>query len=147
MTSSKTCFKCFKTLPLTEFYKHADMGDGHLGKCKECTKKDVMLHRLSNLEKIREYDRQRSKNKERAKAAQEISNRWRNEDARRYKCHTAVAKAIRNGIIERKPCCFCGEEKSMAHHESYNNPLDVIWYCQPHLKERHKQMVLEDIYP
>jgi len=37
----KTCFKCGKTLRLSEFYKHPQMGDGHLNKCKSCTKRDT----------------------------------------------------------------------------------------------------------
>ena len=35
----KKCFKCGKVKDLTLFYKHKMMNDGHLGKCKECTKK------------------------------------------------------------------------------------------------------------
>ena len=37
----KTCFKCGACKPLVEFYKHPKMVDGHLGKCKCCTKADV----------------------------------------------------------------------------------------------------------
>lgn len=38
---TKKCFKCEKELPITEFYKHPNMGDGHLNKCKSCTKNDT----------------------------------------------------------------------------------------------------------
>lgn len=38
---SKVCFKCGKEKILDDFYKHPQMGDGHLGKCKECNKKDT----------------------------------------------------------------------------------------------------------
>lgn len=37
----KICFKCNISKSLDFFYKHPQMPDGHLGKCKECTKKDV----------------------------------------------------------------------------------------------------------
>tara|TARA_R110000782_G_scaffold238781_1_gene325158 strand:+ start:110 stop:655 length:546 start_codon:yes stop_codon:yes gene_type:complete len=36
----KVCFKCLVERPIEEFYKHKRMGDGHLNKCKDCTKKD-----------------------------------------------------------------------------------------------------------
>ena len=37
----KVCFKCNIEKPLTDYYKHKAMADGHLNKCKNCTKKDT----------------------------------------------------------------------------------------------------------
>lgn len=36
----KTCFKCGVKKQIDQFYKHPQMADGHLGKCKNCTKAD-----------------------------------------------------------------------------------------------------------
>lgn len=136
----KECFKCKAVKPLNEFYKHSRMADGHLNKCKECTKNDVSKHRDQNLEKIRAYDRARGKIPERIKANTEITRAWRTEDARRSRAHTAVARAIRCGELVRQPCSRCNEPKSVAHHEDYDKPLEVVWLCQPCHKQRHKEL-------
>jgi ribosomal protein S27AE len=140
MVRSKECFKCKTIKPLEEFYKHPMMGDGHLNKCKECNKNDVTANRNKNIEKIRAYDRARGKIPERIKANTEITRAWRAEDKRRQLGHVAVARAIRNGSLFRLPCVRCGEAKSVAHHEDYDKPLEVMWLCQPCHKQRHKEL-------
>jgi len=147
MTSSKKCKKCEETKAIIDFYEHPNMADGHLNICKECTKKRVGKHRTNNIERIREYDRTRGKEKERMASAAIVSNRWRKRDSRIMAAHNKVSRAIRSGLLEKKPCIICGATKSYAHHESYNNPLDVVWYCQVHHKDRHKAMALAGIDP
>jgi hypothetical protein len=145
MIRSKECFKCKTIKLLSEFYKHSAMADGYLNKCKECTKNDVTAHRNKNLEKIRAYDRDRAKAPERSKAAKEITSAWRKADINRVKAHNAVARSIRKGLLVRCPCIRCGEIKSLAHHEDYEKPLEVVWLCQPCHKQRHKEInVLKD---
>jgi hypothetical protein len=138
MIHSKNCFKCQTIKPLTEFYKHSAMLDGHLNKCKICTKNDVAIHRLANINKIRQYDKERSKLPERKKLNTTIVKAWRQEDNKRQKCHNAVSRAIKRGILVRMPCIKCNSLKSLAHHENYNKPLDVMWLCQICHKDWHK---------
>ena len=140
MIRSKECFKCKTVKPLSEFYKHANMGDGHLNKCKDCTKKDANDHRSRNLEKIREYDKRRAKLPERVKKNLECNRIWRKADKRRTAAHNAVARALRIGKLIPLPCERCGDENSLAHHEDYDKPLDVMWLCQPCHKQRHKEI-------
>ena len=141
MIRSKICFKCNTVKPLDDFYKHPAMLDGHVNKCKECNKKDVAENRLKNIDRIRQYDRERAKRPERIKLALEISRAWRQADKRRDACHNAVSRAIKNGNLVRQPCIRCGNEKSLAHHEDYDKPLDVMWLCQPCHKQRHKELL------
>jgi hypothetical protein len=136
----KECFKCKTIKPITEFYKHSMMADGHLNKCKACAKSDVEKHREENLDRIRAYDRERGKLSHRIKLAAEVTKAWRAEDKRRNKAHSAVAHAIKKGILTRTPCIRCGAEKSEGHHEDYDKPLDVIWLCTPCHKQRHKEI-------
>ena len=140
MIHSKVCFKCNTNKPLVDFYKHSQMADGHVNKCKECNKKDVTSSRNAKIEYYRSYDRERAKNPERSKAASEVSKLWRQQDKRRSAAHSAVARAIKSGDLVRLPCVQCGVDKSYAHHEDYDKKLDVMWLCQPCHKQRHKEI-------
>lgn len=57
----KECFKCNKVKGLSEFYKHSEMKDGHVNKCKECNKLDVQRNYAQNREHYREYDMKRNR--------------------------------------------------------------------------------------
>lgn len=137
MTRSKECFKCKTVKPIEEFYKHSAMADGHVNKCKECNKNDVTSNRNKNLERIRAYDRERGKNKDRIQAQVQITKAWREEDKRRSKAHSAVARAIRSGALVRQPCERCNNTPAVAHHDDYDKPLSVRWLCQPCHKHHH----------
>ena len=61
--TNKVCFKCSEEKPLSEFYKHKQMGDGHLNKCKICTKKDAKVKYEENMlsEEFRKKEAKRSR--------------------------------------------------------------------------------------
>ncbi|URY10773.1 endonuclease VII [Shigella phage ESh4] len=129
----KKCFKCGAVKPLKEFYKHKRMADGHLNKCKECTKKDVTKNRWDNIDEKRDYDKKRGNRQDK-----EYLKQWRNKFPGKYKAHNALNNALRDGKVEKSPCEICGSEKSVAHHDDYSKPLSVRWLCQAHHKQWHR---------
>jgi hypothetical protein len=135
----KQCKKCLKTRPIDDFYKHPRMADGHLSKCKECARADVIENRNSNLDYYRNYDRERydknesrrirARNKEAARIAEvkRASSHGEERKARR-----TVGNAVRGGrLVRPKVCSRCREsDKIEAHHEDYSKPLEVTWLCK-----------------
>ncbi len=128
----KLCFKCNIEKEYGDFYRHTQMADGYLGKCKECTKKDVRVHRRDN-ESVREYDRRRAKFPHR----KVNSAKWRRENPAKYSAQTAVGNAVRDGRLKKMPCDICGDLKVHAHHDDYSKPLDVRWLCPLHHARYH----------
>lgn len=129
----KTCFKCKVKKPLTEFYKHREMADGHLGKCKPCARGYATKHRGENIDAIRANDKIRHKGRNPSAYIKE----WRRRFPNKYKAEYTIGNAIRAGLIERQPCEICGAEKSHAHHDDYSKPMQVRWLCAVHHKEWH----------
>jgi len=146
----KKCFKCNKIKPLSDFYKHPQMSDGYLNKCKECTKKDTNEYRNNNIEKCREYDRERGHLEYRKEANRKrpVDKNKRREYIRNYrKKYPKKTRAVRilnynlrKGYIKKLPCEICGCLKVHAHHDDYNFPLNVRWLCIKHHSELHTKI-------
>jgi hypothetical protein len=138
---NKKCFKCGKIKDIDQFYVHKQMGDGHLGKCKTCTKKDVSERYKDPVskERIKEYERKRFQNPERKKKVIQYQLNRRHKYRGKEKARRMIGNYIRSEEIIRKPCEVCGELKSQAHHEDYRKPLEVRWLCFKHHRIVHGQ--------
>lgn len=135
----KVCFKCQQAKPRSEFYKHSQMGDGLLGKCKSCTKQDAFEHRLRNPDRLREYDRQRAALPHRVALAKRVHVEWKAKHPERRAAHVKLGNAVRDGRVDTWPVCAmpdCDREPE-AHHTHYDAPLDVVWLCPAHHRQAH----------
>jgi hypothetical protein len=129
----KKCFKCRRVLPLTEFYRHPMMADGHLGKCRACTRKDVQENYTKKRDHYLDYERSRYNADRIASIA---ASRDRHPD--HLRARRAVHVAVANGSLKRTPCEVCGAQKVEGHHDDYSKPLDVRWLCRKHHAQWHR---------
>ncbi len=61
------------------------------------------------------------------------------ERQRRAQCRSILNHAIRDGKINRQSCEIRGcEGLPEAHHDDYNEPLNVRWLCFKHHREHHR---------
>lgn len=145
-TITKACFKCGLVKPLGEYYKHKQMSDGHLNKCKDCTKQDTDKRE----KKLRNDPDWVEKEKTRAR---EKYYRLGYKD--KHKPTKEERKAIMSRYIKKYP------EKQKAkissqhmkpeikgnqlHHWSYNNEhfKDVIELAPKHHAKAHRFLIYD----
>lgn len=142
----KKCFRCGITKPLDAFYRHSKMADGHLNKCKDCTKAYVREHRVRNAERLSAYERQRSARPARKAAQKRLQYAYQVTNAKKYRARRLLLNAVKRGDICRQPCEVCGTTRRVeAHHDDYSRPLDIRWLCFKHHRElMHGQRVVAD---
>ncbi len=134
----KICFRCNIEKEVSEYYKHKAMADGHLNKCKECSKSDSRKRHDELLKDSKwvelELKRHREKYhrlmyKEKHKQGKDI-NRKSNAN---YKNKYPEKVNARNKSSHLRPII----KGNHLHHWSYNNIhcKDVI---ELSLKEHYK---------
>jgi len=140
----KVCRNCNIEKPLSDFYKHPNMADGHLNKCAECVKGRIRNHRSENLEKIREYDKKRANLPHRVEARanyqktdqgkmvkKKAIESYRKRYPMKYAAHVITRNYIRDGKIEISDSCSICKSTHLvqAHHDDYTKPLEIRWLC------------------
>jgi hypothetical protein len=141
----KKCFKCEIEKPIIEFYKHGAMADGHLNKCKQCTKLDsrnrynLLLNDPAFVQKERDRTRLRNKRlgyyetKKPTKKQKRLANiKYREKYPEKYAARIKSQRnERRNGIHN--------------HHWSYNieHSKDIIPISQSNHRKIHRYLVYD----
>jgi hypothetical protein len=125
----KVCFKCGESKPRTEFYTHKQMGDGLLGKCKTCTKRDSFARHNEKLKDVEWVESERARHRDKY---------YRLEYKEKHKPTPERKKEIMTRYFlkypeKRKAQIVCSnlhaiEKGNELHHWSYNEEhfKDVI---------------------
>lgn len=140
----KNCIKCGEAKPLSEYYAHPMMADGHLGICKECHKQKMLQNRNEKIEYYRKYDRDRFQTPARradifarskiilaSPKGTEYRKNWNIKNPHKKKAQGILNRELRSGKITKpESCSICGiTGKIHAHHDDYTKALDVMWLC------------------
>ena len=136
----KKCFKCEIIKPLNEFYVHKQMADGHLNKCKECTKKEIKDNYNSNLLKdgFIESERKRGRVKYHTLYKDKV---YKNRNVYRQKWSQNYPEkkeaSIKSSHIKKE-----GFEK---HHWSYNKEhyKDIIFLTKKEHSKAHRFIIYD----
>lgn len=142
----KTCTQCKRTLPKDSFCRWCLSPDGLAPQCRECRKKDRMRYACLNRDQVRESSRRRrAKNPElMRKQDAENAKRMRLKHKKKASVRKMVGYRVSNGIIKPLPCAFCGETKTVAHHNDYDKPLELLWLCTSHHRAWHRLFIAEN---
>ena len=136
---NKICFKCGISKPLSDFYKHPKMPDGHVNKCIECNKKDVKENYNKNITNPDYVLKERKRGREKYK-------RLGYKD--KYSFNILKYKFRKSSIFKNIHRKLKLSKEEEAHHWNYNNgfELDVIILSKSKHKKIHQNMILDIEY-
>jgi len=76
-----------------------------------------------------------------AKEREKINKTLKEDELYALKVRTrqATYSCIRAGLLVKQPCEVCGTEEAIqAHHDDYDDHMNVRWLCTKHHAEHHK---------
>jgi len=136
----KPCIICGEVKPLDEFYKHKKMGDGHLNKCKSCTKQhskerhyNKYLTDPSFVEKERERGRERYRRLGYKDRQAELASKKKHKKDSFFSNANRFLKT--RGLI--------GDNEN-AHHWNYKDSRSVFIMSNEDHMFIHTKIVLDD---
>lgn len=137
----KHCIKCKQAFDLSAFYKHPQMADGHLNKCKKCCCEDSMANRDEHLKDPIWVSKERERSRLKAEHYRSIGidyvspkskTVWVAKNPQKTAAQRIARYAMLKGEIQRVDACSeCGASgvRLEMHHPDYSLPKFVKWLC------------------
>lgn len=105
-----------------------------------------MADRRESDRRWRDKNREKERERHRADYAKHRALRlkagreWRESNREKSRVTATVSRAVKSGVLVRGQCEEASKEclgAIQAHHDDYDKPLDVRWFCRRHHMKLH----------